>query len=54
MDNQPVIDLKNLNHYFGKGEGSKQVLFNIDLQINRGEIVLMVQVKLPYLPSLVD
>lgn len=41
MNNQSVIDIKNLNHYFGKGELRKQVLFNIDLQINRGEIVLM-------------
>lgn len=39
--NQPVIDIKNLDHYFGKGELRKQVLFNINLEINRGEIVLM-------------
>lgn len=39
--NQPVIDLKNLDHYFGKDELRKQVLFNINLTINRGEIVLM-------------
>ncbi len=39
--NQPVIDIKNLDHYFGKGELRKQVLFNINLAINRGEIVLM-------------
>ena len=38
---QPVIKLKNLDHYFGKGELRKQVLFNINLIINRGEIVLM-------------
>lgn len=41
MNNQPVIDIKNLDHYFGKGELRKQVLFNINLQIDRGEIVLM-------------
>jgi putative ABC transport system ATP-binding protein len=39
--NQPVIDIKNLDHYFGKGELCKQVLFDISLEINRGEIVLM-------------
>ncbi|MEO0015232.1 MAG: hypothetical protein RLZZ535_3621 [Cyanobacteriota bacterium] len=39
--NQPVIGIKNLDHYFGKGELCKQVLFNINLAINRGEIVLM-------------
>jgi putative ABC transport system ATP-binding protein len=38
---QPVIDLKNLDHYFGKGELYKQVLFDINLTINRSEIVLM-------------
>ena len=41
MNRQPVIDIKNLNHYFGKGELRKQVLFDINLEINRGEIVLM-------------
>jgi putative ABC transport system ATP-binding protein len=38
---QPVIDIKNLDHHFGKGELRKQVLFDINLTINRGEIVLM-------------
>ena len=41
MNNQPVIDIHNLNHSFGKGELRKQVLFDINLKINRGEIVLM-------------
>ena len=41
MNNQPVIDIKNLDHYFGKGELRKQVLFSINLEIYRGEIVLM-------------
>lgn len=38
---QPVISIRDLNHYFGKGELCKQVLFDINLEINRGEIVLM-------------
>lgn len=37
----PVISIHNLDHYFGQGELRKQVLFNINLEINRGEIVLM-------------
>lgn len=41
MNNQLVIDIKNLDHYFGKGELRKQVLFNINLKIERGKIVLM-------------
>ena len=39
--NQPVINIKNLDHSFGKGELRKQVLFDINLEIDRGEIVLM-------------
>ena len=41
MNNQPVINIQNLDHTFGKGELQKQVLFNINLEIDRGEIVLM-------------
>ena len=41
MNNQPVISVHNLDHYFGEGELRKQVLFDINLEINRGEIVLM-------------
>ncbi|MEM7761543.1 MAG: ATP-binding cassette domain-containing protein, partial [Cyanobacteria bacterium P01_A01_bin.40] len=36
-----VITIRNLNHYFGKGSLKKQVLFNINLSINAGEIVIM-------------
>jgi putative ABC transport system ATP-binding protein len=38
---QPVISAGNLDHYFGDGELRKQVLFNINLDINAGEIVIM-------------
>ena len=38
---EPVIDIKNFDYYFGKGELRKQVLFDINLEINRGEIILM-------------
>ena len=41
MNNQPVINIHNLDYYFGKGELRKQVLFDINLEIERGEIVLM-------------
>ena len=41
MNNQPVIDIENLDHSFGQGELRKQVLFDINLEIDRGEIVLM-------------
>jgi putative ABC transport system ATP-binding protein len=36
-----AIDIKNLNHYFGKGSLKKQVLYNVNLEIEPGEIVLM-------------
>jgi putative ABC transport system ATP-binding protein len=38
---ETVISIESLNHYFGQGQLKKQVLSNIDLQIDRGEIVLM-------------
>ena len=41
VNQQAVIDIHNLDHYFGKGELRKQVLFDINLEIDRGEIVLM-------------
>ncbi|NHC34445.1 DevA family ABC transporter ATP-binding protein [Scytonema millei] len=37
----PVISIQNLNHYFGQGELKKQVLFNINLEIVSGEIIIM-------------
>ncbi|MBD2543628.1 DevA family ABC transporter ATP-binding protein [Planktothricoides raciborskii] len=41
MLKQPAIDIKNLNHFFGKNSLKKQVLFDINLKIFPGEIVLM-------------
>ncbi|PSB55388.1 ABC transporter [Chamaesiphon polymorphus CCALA 037] len=38
---EPVIYINNLDHYFGKGALRKQVLFDINLEINIGEIVIM-------------
>jgi putative ABC transport system ATP-binding protein len=44
--NQPnsiasVISIQNLNHYFGEGALRKQALFDINLEINKGEIIIM-------------
>lgn len=36
-----VISARHLNHYFGAGELRKQVLFDINLDIHAGEIVIM-------------
>ncbi|RCJ32485.1 ABC transporter [Nostoc minutum NIES-26] len=38
---EPVISVTNLNHYFGGGGLRKQVLFDINLEINAGDIVIM-------------
>ena len=37
----PVVCIHGLNHRFGQGELSQQVLFDIDLEINPGEFVLL-------------
>ncbi|XWK90679.1 MAG: ATP-binding cassette domain-containing protein [Phormidium sp.] len=36
-----VISVNKLNHYFGKGSLRKQALFDINLQISAGEIVIL-------------
>jgi putative ABC transport system ATP-binding protein len=36
-----VISIKNLDHYFGEGKLRRQVLFNLNLEINSGEIIMM-------------
>ena len=41
MEKEPVIAIKNLNHYYGKGALRKQILFDINLEIYPGEIVIM-------------
>ena len=41
MQKEPVIAIKNLNHYYGKGALKKQILFDINLEIYPGEIVIM-------------
>ncbi|MEC4812789.1 MAG: DevA family ABC transporter ATP-binding protein [Scytonema sp. PMC 1069.18] len=41
LTTEPVISARNLNHYFGKGDLRKQALFDINLNIYPGEIVIM-------------
>ena len=41
MTPQPVVTVRHLNHAFGKGELRKPVLFDVDLDICAGEIVLL-------------
>jgi putative ABC transport system ATP-binding protein len=41
MSPQPVVSVRHLNHAFGKGELRKPVLFDVDLDIFPGEIVIL-------------
>jgi putative ABC transport system ATP-binding protein len=41
MIQKPVITIKNINHYYGRGKLQKQILFDINLEIKSGEIVIM-------------
>jgi putative ABC transport system ATP-binding protein len=38
---KPAIDIRNLNHAFGKGSLRKPILMNVDLDIYPGEIVIL-------------
>ena len=38
---QPVIAISGLNHYFGRGELRKQILFDLHLNVYPGEIVIL-------------
>ena len=40
-DDIPLIRIQNLNHYFGQGDARKQVLFENNLEVMPGEIVIM-------------
>ncbi|MFB2936625.1 DevA family ABC transporter ATP-binding protein [Aerosakkonemataceae cyanobacterium BLCC-F154] len=41
MLESPVIEIKNLDHFFGKGQLKKQVLFDINLDIMAGEVIIL-------------
>jgi putative ABC transport system ATP-binding protein len=36
-----AISIRHLNHYYGQGSLKKQVLFDINLEISRGEIIIL-------------
>lgn len=39
--NRSIIEIRNLNHFLGQGQLKKQVLFDINLDISVGEIVIV-------------
>ena len=36
-----VVSIRNLNHFFGEGKLKKQILFDIDLTLNSGEVIIL-------------
>ncbi len=41
MSTAPVIKIENLNHYYGQGALKRQILFDINIAVERAEVVLM-------------
>lgn len=41
LNQETVISIHNLNHYFGRGALRKQALYDINLEIRQSEIVIM-------------
>lgn len=39
--NEPTVRVQKVNHSFGKGEGRSQVLFDVSLDLNPGEISIL-------------
>lgn len=38
---EPVVKLSGLSHWYGEGETRRQVLFDLDLVVSRGEVVFL-------------
>ncbi len=38
---EPVVGINNLDHFYGQGELRKQILFDINLQLQSGEVVIL-------------
>lgn len=38
---ETVVNIKNLDHFFGEGKLKKQILFDIDLVLNSGEVIIL-------------
>ncbi|MGV2831877.1 DevA family ABC transporter ATP-binding protein [Myxosarcina sp. GI1(2024)] len=39
--NNRVVNIQNLNHFFGEGKLRKQILFDINLVLNSGEVIIL-------------
>ncbi|MEL6930453.1 MAG: DevA family ABC transporter ATP-binding protein [Cyanobacteria bacterium J06600_6] len=36
-----IVNIQNLDHFFGEGKLKKQILFDIDLTLNSGEVIIL-------------
>ncbi|MEO1134013.1 MAG: DevA family ABC transporter ATP-binding protein [Cyanobacteria bacterium J06639_1] len=41
QETSPAIAISGLNHYFGRGQLRKQILFDVSFEIARGELVIL-------------
>lgn len=41
MHDDPVVDVRGLNHWFGTGDARKQAMFDIDLSLPRGSFTVL-------------
>ena len=41
IKNLKTVSINNLSHFYGKNENKKQVLDDVNLNIERGELVLL-------------
>lgn len=41
LEQDRVVEIKNLNFYYGQGKLQKQILFDINLTLNKGDVVIM-------------
>ena len=41
LTNNQVVNIQNLCHFFGEGKLKKQILFDIDLVLNSGEVIIL-------------
>ncbi len=41
LEQDRVVEINNLNFYYGQGKLQKQILFDINLTLNKGDVVIM-------------
>jgi putative ABC transport system ATP-binding protein len=41
MNDEKIVEIKNLDHFYGEGSLRKQVLFDINLELKAGEVVIL-------------